>query len=233
ERTEPAGLNELARGAREPAAAEVLLSTDETAIVRFEAGVDQRFLHDRVAELYRPAGFGLAAVGELFGGERDATDPVATGEPADQHEPVARRSRAVRSEPGFRKEADTSYIDKRIHDVGGVEADAARDRGDADPVAVVSDPRDDTFREISRTFHSGRQVVRTPVEGSEEEGIAERDRLTAHRENIPKDATDAGRGAPVRFDGGGVVVGFDPDRVGVPVLETKDSRVAGAQHAGR
>ena len=95
-RAETARVHELAGRRGEATAPEVLLAADQPVVVRFEAGVDQRFLHDRVAELDRAPGFGFAAVGELLRGEGDVLDPVAAGEPTDQHEAVPGRASSVR-----------------------------------------------------------------------------------------------------------------------------------------
>src|SRR5208283_1126037 len=224
-RAEAAGVDELARRRGETAAPKVLLAADETAVVRLEAGVDERLLHDRVPELDRAAGLGLATVGELLRCERHAPDPVASREPAGENEVVADGVRAVRCEPALRQEPDTAHVHERVHDVRRVEVDTPRDGRHADPVAVVADPGDDAFGDVPGALHAWRKRVGSAVERAEEERVAEGDRLAADRENVPKDSSDPGRGATVRLHGGWVVVGFDTDGVGEPVLEWEDPRV--------
>jgi len=51
DRAEASGVHELAGSAREPPSPEVLAPPNDPGIVRLEAGVDERLLHDRVAEL--------------------------------------------------------------------------------------------------------------------------------------------------------------------------------------
>jgi hypothetical protein len=71
-----------------------------------------------------------------------------------------------------------------------------------------------------------RQLVKGIVERAEEERVDQRYRLSAHAEDIPDDASDAGRGAAVRFHRARVIVALDPERVSVVLVELHHARVA-------
>src|SRR5208282_5534786 len=113
---EPAGVDELAERGGDPPTSEVLQAPDETAVERFQAGVDERFLHDRVAELDRPSGLRLAPVGDLLRGERDAADAIPAGAASDQDQEVPHRSRPVRQQPAARQEPNAADVDERVDD---------------------------------------------------------------------------------------------------------------------
>ena len=93
----------------------------------------------------------------------------------------------------------------------GVERAFAADGGDADAVAVVSDP--------------GHGLAEVPVRFSEAETVEQRHRPCAHRHDVAEDAADAGRGALERLDGGWVVVR-------VSDLERDGEAAAQVDHAG-
>ncbi len=79
---EPALAGHLDRGRGQPGRAHVLDRDDRVALHQFEAGLDQQFLGERVADLHRRALLaGVAA--ELGRGHRRAMDAVAPGLGAD------------------------------------------------------------------------------------------------------------------------------------------------------
>ena len=137
---EASGVGELPGGGRQPAPSEVLHPSNEPPVECLEAGVDERLLHDRVAEL-NMAALGRRARGrELPGGERDAPDAVAAGQSADEHHPVPGAFGPVRPQAGLRKEPDASDVDEGAHGIGPVEPERTGDRRNADAVAVIPDP---------------------------------------------------------------------------------------------
>src|SRR3977135_478845 len=97
------------------------------------------------------------------------------------------------------RDPETEHVDERVAGVALVEADLAADRRDADAVAVAGDARDDARK--------GAPHERI-VERAEAQRVEERDWSRAHREDVADDAADAGRGALVRLDEGGMVVRF-------------------------
>ena len=226
---EPSRVGQFAERRGNPAPAQVLQAPHQPSVERLEAGMDEGFLHDRVPELDGAPRLRFAAVGDLLGSERYPADAVPSGEPADEHEPVPDRVRAVRKKARPRQEAEATDVHKRVDDVGLVEVDPPGDRGDPNPVPVVPDPGDDAVRQIPGALHARGDPALGKVERPEEQRVGERDRLGADGQDIPQDPPDAGGGAPVRLDRRRVVVGLDPEGVGVAIPELHHAGVPGAE----
>ncbi len=77
------------------------------------------------------------------------------------------------------------------------------------------------------TFHHALHQMRgLGVRGqAERQGIHRRDRPRAHREDVAQDAADAGRGALMRFDIGGVVVALHLEDDRLIVADIDDARI--------
>ena len=87
----------------------------------------------------------------------------------------------------------------------------AADRRDADRVAVGSDPGD--------------RPVEAVVGGAEPQAVEQGDRPRAHRDDVPQDPADAGRGALKRLDRARMVVRLDLERDRLAVAEVDHARV--------
>ena len=171
--------------------------------------LDQQLLGERVADLDGRS-LGRVVVAERRAGEdRRATDPVAPGRGAEQHDEVAGPGRRREREQPLLEQADGHDVHERVAGVRRVEDELATDRRHADAVAVAADAPDDAVDEVP-----GARVAGI----AEPQRVEHRDRPGAHREDVAQDAADAGRGALVRLDGGRVVVRLDleGDRQAVP-----------------
>ena len=109
------------------------------------------------------------------------------------------------------EQADGHHVDQRIAAVGRVEDELAADRRHADAVAVAADAGHDAAHEVARP-----RVGRV----AEAQGVEDRDRPGAHREDVAQDAADAGRRALVGLDRAGVVVRLDLERDGQAVARS-------------
>ena len=113
------------------------------------------------------------------------------------------------------RDAEAQHVDERIAGIHLVEDDLAADGGNADAVAVAADAGDDALEDAARQRR---------VERSETQGVQQRDRPRAHREDVADDAADAGRGALIRLDERRVIVRLD--------LEDRAQAVADVDGAG-
>ena len=188
------GLGECAGQA---GAAEVLDPDDQFTVVQFEAGLDEQFLGERVADLHaRAARFTLVVEGRARE-HGDTADAVPAGLRAHQHDDVAWAVRLFALEPVDRHDPDTERVDQRVALVARVEGEFTADVRQAEAVAVPADTADD-----ARQYPSGVRVVG----GAEAQLVHDRDRPGAHGEDVADDAADTGRRALVRLDEARVVV---------------------------
>ena len=113
-------------------------------------------------------------------------------------------------------EADAHGIDEDVAVVGRVEVGLAADGGHAGAIAVAADAGDD----------AGNQVARPGVgRVAEAQGVEVGDRARAHGEDVAHDAADAGGGALVGLDVGGVVVALHLEDDGVAIADVDHARV--------
>src|SRR5207302_6467442 len=94
-------------------------------------------------------------------------------------------------------DAETEYVHERVVVVNLVERDLAAHSGHADAIAVARDPCHDAAQQVS---------VSWLVKRAEPQGVQQRDRARAHREDVAEDAPDSRRRALVRLDERRVVV---------------------------
>ena len=199
---EPAVGRDLARGAAQTGAAQVLDADDEVGVEQRQAGLDQPLLLERVTDLdARP--LGLVAVGELGRGQHaHPADAVTAGRRSQQHGQVADTFGPGQDEPLVAHEADAGHVDERVAREALPDGELAAHRGDADRVAVARDPAD-------HALHDPAVRRRRIVERAEVQGVEQCDGSGAHGEDVADDAADAGGRALVGLDGGGVVVALD------------------------
>ncbi len=185
----------------------------------FEAGLHQAFLGERVANLHGGA-FLLDRIVKFGAGHCRAADAVAASlgtKVDDGHADAGGR----RVEDGVRVgEAGGEGVDEAVAVVAAVEADLARDVGDAEGVAVAADALRRRPRQAGGSW--GARVA-------EGERVHRGDGAGAHREDVAQDAADAGGRALVGFDVGGVVVAFHLEHQRLTVADVDDACVfAGA-----
>ena len=94
--------------------------------------------------------------------------------------------------------------------------DFAGDGRDADAVAIMRDARDDLLEQIP---------VARVVERSKAQGVEERDRAGAHREDVTQDAANACGRALKRLDSGRMIVGFDLKTDAEVIVERDHARI--------
>ena len=162
-------------------------------------------------------------VGEFGGAEGRAVDAVASGAPAQGDDAIAGLCIAGDEVRGHNP--DAAAVDERVADVSVVERDRAVNGGDAHAVAVVADTGDDLCEDLARWEASGGDAVRVWVRDAEDIGGGNGLGGQAGADDVAYAAADAGGGAAVGLEGGGVVVGLDLDAHGVVVVEADDARV--------
>src|SRR5437899_11826858 len=94
-------------------------------------------------------------------------------------------------DPGRPGDAETEDVHDRVVGVNLVERDLATHRGHADAIAVARDPCHDTAQQVS---------VSWLIKRAEPQGVQQRDRPRAHREDVAEDGPHSRRGASVRLD---------------------------------
>ena len=207
---------QLTRGAGDAGAAEVLDALDQPSTQHFQGAFDQEFLHERIAHLHaRP--LGGAFVVERFRGEnRHTADAVAAGSRPVQHHQVADTLRARQMYVLMAHRTDAQRVHQRIAGVGVVENDLPTDVGQAQTVAITADTGDHTREHALGVGGIGR---------SETQGIHDRERPRAHRQDVAHDAAHAGRRTLVGLDVGRVVVALDLEGDGPTVADIDDAGV--------
>ena len=122
--------------------------------------------------------------------------------------------------------ADAQRVDERVAQVALVEDGLAADVGQAQAVAVVTHALDD----------AGQHPVGVGgVERAEAQRVHDRDRASAHGQDVAHDAADSGRGTLVRLDVRRVVVRLDLEGHRVALADVDDAGVladAGEHGAG-
>ena len=111
---------------------------------------------------------------------------------------------------------DAQGVDERIAVIGGVEEGLAADRGQAEAVAIVGDPRNNTGQHTCGIWS---------IQRAESQSIHDADRASAHRHDVANDATDSGSCALVGLDVGGVVVGLRLKSDGQSVANIDDTSI--------
>src|SRR5690606_23845429 len=173
---------QLGGGAGQTGGAQVLDADDELLGERLEGALDEELLLEGVADLHGGPLRRLGVVEGLGGEDRRAADAVAAGPGPVQDDLVPRAGRLGEVDVLVPHDADGTGVDQRVALVAGVEDDLAADVRQAGAVAVAADAGDD-----ARQDALGVGVVR----GAEAQGVHDRDRAGAHRDDVADDAADA------------------------------------------
>ncbi len=200
---EPALGDHLGGGAAEARSTEVAGREDEVAVDQRLAGLDEQLLGVGVADLDRRPVLGLGVLGEVLAGEARAAEAVPAGRVPDEHQLVPRLLRGGGDEAVLGEAAHAGDVHERVPLVALVELRRAGDRRDADGVPVVPDALHDAIEEVPGVL---------AVEAPEVQGVSERDGVRPHRQGVPDDAADPGRGAVVGVDVARVVVALHAER---------------------
>ncbi|CDZ90877.1 hypothetical protein RHRU231_760036 [Rhodococcus ruber] len=223
-----AGGGQLGGRAGEAGAAEVLDADDELLAVEVEAALDEHLLGERIPHLHRRqllaglrgAGFlsgtGFVTVEGLRRQDGHAADAVEARARAEQDDLVARARRERQVQVLRAHRPGTQRIDQGVAGIGGVEDGFAADVGQAEGVAVTTDPADHAVDDAPGV---GR------VRGAEAQLVHDRDRTGTHRHDVADDAADTGRGTLVRLDVGRMVVGLDLEGDRPAVADVDDAGV--------
>ena len=210
----------LAGRAGEARRAHVLDAGDGVGGEEFEAGFEEEFFFERVADLHGGAVL-LALLGQLARGKGRAREAVAPGLGADIENGVADAARCAARDLLVAEDAEIEDVHERIAVVAFVEIDLAADGGDADAVPVMRDARDHAGEEAAVGF----DVRAVAGDRPEAQGVQREHRPRAHREDVANDPAHAGRRALERLDGAGVVVRFHLECDGPAVADVDDARV--------
>ena len=212
---------QLAGGAREPGAAEVLDAGDDAGGEELEGALDQQLLLEGVADLDARSlgrtGDAVRSLGKRLAREHaDPADAVAARLRAVQDHLVADAAGLREVQVLVAQHADAQRVDERVAEVGLVEDRLATDVGQAEAVAVAADPGDDP----------GQHAVRVRgVERTEPERVHHRDRPGTHGEDVAHDAADPGGRALVGLDVRRVVVALHLEGDGVALADVDDAGV--------
>ncbi len=200
-----AGGGELAGGAGQPRATEVLDAGDDAGAEQLQAALDEQLLGERVAHLDGgplggAAGPVTGAVEGLRGEHRDATDAVAAGAGAEEDHEVALTRGAGQVDVLVAHGAHAEGVHQGVALVHRVEDDLAADVGQAQAVAVAADAG----------HHAGDDAGGVGVvERPEAQRVHDGDGTGAHGEDVAHDAADAGGRALVGLHEARVVVALD------------------------
>src|SRR5690348_2168536 len=210
--------------AREARGAHILNRDDSAGAHGFEAGFEEKFFHEGIADLDVGALL-LRLLAEFGGGEeRGAVDAVAARLRSDVNHGIARAPGSREKQIFAASDAERERVDERIIGIARLEADFAADGGNAEAIAVIRDAADDAVEDaaIARGFF-GRDP-RAGRERAETERVEDGNGACAHGENVAEDAADARRGALKRLDETRMIVRLD--------FENGDEAVADVHNAG-
>ena len=186
----------LAGRAGEAGRAHVLDADEGVGLHHLEARLEEKLLHERIADLHGRALLGGLVV-ELGRRHRRAMDAVAAGLGADVVHGVPDSGRSPLDDLVSPRNPQAEDVHQRIAGVALVEGDLAADGRDADAVSVSRDPGDDARH---------RPPHQRVVQGAEAERVQQRDGPRAHREDVADDAADSRRRALIGLDERGMVV---------------------------
>jgi hypothetical protein len=212
---------ELGGGAGDARGAEVLDALDGAGREQLEAALDEDLLHEGVADLHARALDGAVLLEGLRGEDRGAADAVAARARTEEHHLVARAGGGGEVDVLMAQHAERERVDQGVGLVRGVEDGLPADVRQAEGVAVAAHPGD-------HAVHDALGVG--VVDRAEAQLVHHGDRPRAHRDDVAHDAADAGRGALVRLDVGGVVVGLDLEGHGPAVADVDDAGVLAHAH---
>src|SRR5262249_42758256 len=122
----------------------ILNADDEAFLHGLEAGLEQQFLHKRVADLnVRPLGAGIFS--ETSGSHGSAVNTVAPGFRADVDHRIADAGRAAIKDLVFFEDAECKGVHQRVLRVTIGKVDFAADGRDTETVSVERNAADHAF----------------------------------------------------------------------------------------
>ncbi len=191
---------------------------------QLEAGLHQPLLGEGIAHLHGRALF-LDGVVELGRGHGRTAHPVAPGLGAEiDHRHADAGGGGIEDRVGL-GETGGEGVHEAIAVIGGMEAQFAADGRHAEAIAVAADAGHHALDEAA-----GFRMVRA----AEGERVHRGDGARAHGEDVAQDAADAGGGALVGLDIGGVVVALHLEDQRLAVADVDDAGVlaGAADHLG-
>ncbi len=189
----------------EPGGAAILQRLDEPALDELERDLDQPLAGEGVADLHRRALLGRVVAKLLAREHARAADAVAPGRRAEEHEREPRCRRPGARHALRRQQPHAHRVDEAVVRVRRVEDRLAADGRHAHAVPVVAD--------------AGHRPPEMRVRLAEAQAVEQRDRPSAHGDDVAQDAADARRRSLERLHGRGMVVALDLERNGLAVSE--------------
>ena len=206
--------------AGEAGGAHVLDACDTAAGEEFEAGFEEEFFAEGVADLHGGAVF-LGFLGEFAGSEGGASEAVTACFRTNIENGIAHALGGSAGDLLVLEDAEAEDIDERISRVAVVEIDLAADGRDADAISVVGDAIDHACEEAA----VGCRLLGVTANVAEAEGIHREHRAGAHGENVANDAANACGRALEGLDGARVVVALHLERNGPTVADVDDAGI--------
>ena len=191
---------------------------------QFEAGLDQQFLGERIADLHGRTL--LVAVIVKFGARHGrAVNPVAAGLGADIDDRIADSAGGgIENLVGI-GDADGHRVDDDIAVIGRIEIGLAANGRHADAIAVAADAGNHALHEMLHL-----RMVGPP----EAQCVQVRNGASAHRKDIPQDTADAGGSTLIGLDIGGMVMALHLEDRRLTVADIDDAGIfaRAADHLG-
>ena len=215
----------LDAGGGEAGGAHILDGDDGVGRHQFQAGFDEEFFGEGVADLDGGALF-LAVLVEFSARHGGAVDAVAAGFGADIDHGVAHAGGGGGEDAVGLEDAHGHGIDQRVAVIGGVEIDLAAHGGHAHAIAIAANAADHAIEDAAGAGQAGVAKAQRVEVG---------DGARPHGEDIAQNAAHAGGGAGIGLDEAGVVVAFHLEDGGQAFTDIDHPGVfAGAdQHPGR
>jgi len=131
-------------GTSEASGAHILNRDDRASLHGFEAGFEEQFLYEGIADLHVGA-FLFRLFGEFGGGQqRCAVNSVTAGFCADIDDGIANAFGFGEKNFFFFGDAEGERVDQRILGIARLEGDFAADGGNAETVSVTTNTTNDT-----------------------------------------------------------------------------------------
>ena len=204
--------------AGEAGRAQILQRTHPAGGKGFQAGLDQRFLQEGVADLHRGPEF-LFFLESTRRQSGRAVDSVAAGARARQQQDISSPVGGRAGQIFDARDADAHGVHQRVLRIAVVEVNLAGHIGHADAVAIPADAVNDAFQQ---------PPVRGRVRRAETERVEQGDGARAHGEDVAHDAADAGGRALQRLHRRRVVVGLHLENHRQPVADVDGSGILSA-----
>ena len=206
--------------AGEACGAHVLDARDAAAGEEFEAGFEEEFFAEGVADLHGGAVF-LGFLGELARGEGGSGKAITAGFGSDIENGIAHALGGSAGDLLVLEDAEAEDIDERISRVAVVEIHLAADGRDADAISVVGDAIHHACEEAA----VGGGLLGVSADVAEAEGIHREHRAGAHGEDVADDAANACGCALEGLDGAGVVVALHFECDGPSIADVDDAGI--------